>query len=95
VNLKEQLQYLIDGVLKGTYDVPTFCDEFERIYTFEEGYEQLSKKERDLYRELCKVAGRFSSVAVELEGVNVYYNEQDVLDKVKEVNQQLIISGNF
>ena len=89
MNIKEQLQYLIDGVLNGTYDVPTFCDEFERIYILEEGYEQLSKNERDLYRELCKVVGRFSSVAVELEGVNVHYNEQDVLEKVQEVKDLL------
>jgi len=85
MNLKEQLQYLLKGVLKGTYDIPTFCDEYIKLYNFGEGYENLSQIERDLYREVCKVAGRFSSVVEEVEGVNVYYSEQDVLDKVKEV----------
>ncbi|MBQ8038376.1 MAG: hypothetical protein IJ274_00630 [Lachnospiraceae bacterium] len=89
MTLKEQLQYLTEEVLKGTYDVQTFCDEFIRIYNFEEGYEQLSQKEKILYGELCKMAGRFSGVAEELEGVNIYYNEKEILDKVKDIKSQI------
>lgn len=93
MNLKEQLQYLIEGVLKGTYDVQIFCDEFIRTYNFEEGYEQLSQKEKVLYGELCKAAGRFSSVEEALEGVKVYYNEKEILEKVKHIKS--LIEGEI
>ena len=42
---KEQLWYLINGVLSGTYDIKTFCSEFTRIYNLEVDYEELSKQE--------------------------------------------------
>ena len=40
---KEQLYYLINGVLDGSYQVKTFCSEFTRVYDLEVDYEQLSK----------------------------------------------------
>lgn len=40
---KEQLYYLINGVLDGTYQVKTFCSEFTRVYDLEVDYEQLSE----------------------------------------------------
>ena len=43
---KEQLWYLINGVLSGTYDIKTFCSEFTRIYNLEVDYEELSKQEK-------------------------------------------------
>ena len=39
---KEQLYYLINGVLDGSYQVKTFCSEFTRVYDLEVDYEQLS-----------------------------------------------------
>lgn len=42
---KEQLWYLINGVLNDTYDIKTFCSEFTRIYDLEVDYEQLSEQE--------------------------------------------------
>ena len=42
---KEQLYYLINGVLDGTYQVKTFCSEFTRVYDLEVDYEQLSELE--------------------------------------------------
>ena len=89
MDLREQLHYLMEGVLKGTYDVQTFCDEFIRIYNFEEGYEQLSQKEKILYRELCEIAGRFSDDIEDLKLPNVYYSAEEVLGKVKEVEALL------
>ena len=85
MNLRKQLHYLMEHVLTGNYDVQTFCDEFIRIYNSEDGYEQLSQNEKALYSDLCKMAGRFSDVAEKLNGVNVYHNEKDILDKVKEI----------
>ena len=40
---KEQLYYLINGVLDGSYQVKIFCSEFTRIYDLEVDYEQLSE----------------------------------------------------
>ena len=40
---KEQLYYLINGVLDGSYQVKTFCSEFMRVYDLEVDYEQLSE----------------------------------------------------
>ena len=42
---KEQLYYLINGVLDGSYQVKTFCSEFTRVYDLEVDYEQLSELE--------------------------------------------------
>ena len=39
----EQLYYLINGVLDGSYQVKTFCSEFTRVYDLEVDYEQLSE----------------------------------------------------
>lgn len=43
--VKEQLWYLINGVLDGSYEVKTFCDEFYRIYNFETDESQLTEQE--------------------------------------------------
>ena len=40
---KEQLYYLINGVLDGSYQVKTFCSEFTRVYDLEVDYEQFSE----------------------------------------------------
>ena len=38
---KEQLYYLINGVLDGSYQVKTFCSEFTRVYDLEIDEEEL------------------------------------------------------
>ena len=86
---KEQLWYLIEGVLNGAYDVQIFCDEFTRIYDLEIDYDELSQKEKTIYGELSEMAGRFSNTEEKLGGVNVYFNEKEILDKVKEVKDLL------
>ena len=43
---KEQLWYLIDGLLQNEYDIVTFCDEFTRIYDLELDYDVLNSKEK-------------------------------------------------
>ena len=40
---KEQLWYLINGVLDGSYDIKTFCLEFTRIYDLEVDYDGITK----------------------------------------------------
>ena len=53
---KEQLWYLINGVLNDTYDIKTFCSEFTRIYDLEVDYEQLSEQENSEFGDLCEMA---------------------------------------
>lgn len=86
---KEQLWYLINGVLNGTYDIKTFCTEFTRIYNLEVDYEQLSEQENSEFEDLCGMAGRFSDDRGELEIPNMYYSEENILDKVKYIKHKL------
>ena len=46
---KEQLWYLIQGLIDGSYETKTFCNEFSRIYNLETDYNNLTINE---YHEL-------------------------------------------
>lgn len=86
---KEQLWYLINGVLSGTYDIKTFCSEFTRIYNLEVDYEELSKQEKLELEDLCEMAERFSDDKEELKIPNMYYSEEKILSKIQSVKQTL------
>lgn len=86
---KEKLYYLIDGVLNGSYQVKTFCTEFTRIYDLEVDYEQLSELENAEFRDLCKMASRYSDDEEELKIPNMYYSKEEILNKAKYVKQLL------
>ena len=86
---KEQLWYLINGVLSGTYDVKTFCTEFTRIYNLEVDYEQLSEQEKLEFGDLCEMAGRFSDNEEELKIPNMYYSKENILNKTQSIKQTL------
>ena len=86
---KEQLWYLINGVLSGTYDVKTFCSEFTRIYNLEVDYEQLSEQEKLEFGDLCEMAGRFSDNEEELKIPNMYYSKEKILNKTQSIKQTL------
>lgn len=88
---KEQLWYLISGVLNGVYDIKTFCSEFTRIYDLEIDYEQLSEAENIEFADLCEMTGRFSEDEEDLKIPNVYYSEDNILDKVRYANQKFQI----
>lgn len=87
---KEQLWYLINGVLNSSYDIKTFCSEFSRIYDLEVDYEQLSEQENNEFGDLCEMAGRFSDDDEELKIPNMYYSKKNILDRVRTVKQKLI-----
>lgn len=86
---KEQLWYLINGVLNSSYDIKTFCSEFTRIYDLEVDYEQLSEHENNEFGDLCEMAGRFSNDEDELKIPNMYYSKENILDKARYVKQKL------
>lgn len=85
---KEQLWYLINGVLNDSYDIKTFCLEFTRIYDLEVDYEQLTEQENNEFGYLCEMAGRFSDDE-ELKIPNMYYSKENILDKARYVKQKL------
>ncbi|MCM1388617.1 MAG: hypothetical protein NC231_14915 [Bacillus sp. (in: Bacteria)] len=85
---KEQLWYLINGVLSGSYDMKVFCSEFTRIYNLEVDYAWLSEQENSEFGDLCEMAGRFSDDD-ELKIPNMYYSKKNILDKVRYVKQKL------
>lgn len=82
---REQLWYLINGILSGAYDVKIFCSEFTRIYNLETDYEQLSEQENKEFTDLCEMAGRFSDNEEELKIPNMYYSKEEIFVKVKMI----------
>ena len=86
---KEQLYYLINGVLDGSYQVKIFCSEFTRIYDLEVDYEQLSELEYKEFGDLCEMVGRFSADEEELKIPNMFFSEESILNKAKYVKQLL------
>ena len=86
---KEQLWYLINGVLNDTYDIKTFCSEFTRIYDLEVDYEQLSEQENSEFGDLCEMAGRFLDDDDQVKNPNMYYSKGKILEKARYVKQKL------
>ena len=84
---QEQLWYLIVGILEGSYNINTFCSEFERIYNLEIDYNELTDKENDQFSDLCEMAERFSDKEDELNIPNMYFSEEDIINKVKEIKK--------
>ena len=82
---KEQLWYLINGLLNNSYDIRIFCSEFTRIYDLEADYEQLTEQENNEFRDLSEMAGRFSDDEAELKIPNMYYSKENILDKVRYI----------
>ena len=84
---KEELWYLINELLNGTYTVKTFCSEFTRIYDLETDYNILSEEENKEFGELCEMAVRFSDDIGELKIPNMYFSENDIMEKAKEIKK--------
>ena len=86
---KQQLYYLINGVLDGTYQVKTFCSEFTRVYDLEVDYEQLSELENKEFGEFCEMSARFSDDEKELKISNIFFSEKSILNKAQYLKQIL------
>lgn len=85
---KEELWYLINGLLEGTYIIKTFCSEFTRIYDLEIDYDVLTDEENKEFGDLCEMAGRFSDDLEELKIPNMYFSENEIFNKVKEIKKK-------
>lgn len=86
---KEELWYLINGLLEGTYTIQTFCSEFTRIYDLEIDYDVLTDEENKEFGDLCEMAGRFSDDLKELKIPNMYFSESEIICRVKAIKKKL------
>jgi len=85
---REQLWYLINGLLDGTYNINVFCDEFTRIYDLELDYDTLVGFEIQEMNELSTMTARFSDSKEDLKIPNVYFSEEEIREKVKLLNRK-------
>ena len=86
---KEQLMYLIEKLLNGSYEIRIFCDEFVRIYNFEFDYTSLSKQEKIQFNEMRNMAARFSDNPEELKIPNMFFSKSVIMNKARNVQQIL------
>ena len=89
MNEKQQLWYLINGLLDGSYEIKIFCSEFSRIYDLEVDYDELSQQENIEFGDLCDMCSRFSDSADELQIPNMYFSEEQVRNKVKYISDKI------
>lgn len=82
---KEQLWYLVRGVVSGIYELNTFCDEIYRIYNFETDESQLTELEWELFGTLFKMQGRYSEFEEDLKIPNMYITGEELLQMAKTV----------
>ena len=86
---REQLWYLINGLLNGAYSPNVFCDEFTRIYDINTDYDNLSLQEREKFAELSEMAARFSDDEEELKIPNMYFNANQIIEKAKTIKTEI------
>lgn len=82
---REQLWYLIQGVLDGSYEIKTFCDEFYRIYNFETDKAELTEQEKSEFEEMFEMVARFSDFEEDLKIPNMYFSAEEILTKVRNI----------
>lgn len=89
MSTKEQLWYLINGLLDGSYEIKTFCSEFVRIYNLETDYRLLSADENCKFNDLCEMAERFSDDEDELKIPNMYFSEEKIMKRAEHIKKIL------
>jgi hypothetical protein len=95
MNPKEKLYFLLVEYLKGNYSTKDFADWFTNIFNLEMDYSLLSKDEYKYFKELEEMTGRFSPYEEDLKLPNVFFNEQEILEKAKYVYDKLFKNLNL
>jgi hypothetical protein len=88
---KEKVYYLIKEYKKGNYSTNIFCDEITNVYNLELDHESLNEVEKKYLKELISVTSRFSPYIEDLKIPNVFFNENQVKEKLDEVIRKLYI----
>ena len=92
---KEKIYYLIREYINGNYETEIFCDEYTQIFNIELDYDTLNEEQYKLLEELSVFTARFSPFEEDLKIPNVYFSEEQVVTKVKEVYNKLIKQQNL
>ena len=86
---REKLFYLINSYLKGDYDTKNFSSLFCSTFYLEKD-NSILREEYAFFEELANVADRFTPYEEDLKIPNVYFNEDQVKAKTKEVFENLV-----
>ena len=83
---RERLYEILNAFLEGRLSTKRFCDEFTVTYDQHTDYGTLSPTEHAEFRELCRVASRFSPFPQDLVAYpKVYYDSEAVRRTAREV----------
>ena len=80
---RQELLYLMKGLLEGSYEISVFCEEFYRAFDLELDYSELNEEERNALNGLSEMVGRFSDDENDLKMPRVYFSEAEVVENVK------------
>ncbi len=87
---KQKIYHLIDMYLSSKISEPTFCNEFYRLYDLEIDYDTLTKEERQAFRELSHITGRFSQYEEDFKSCpDFFYTKAQVRQKTIETQKKL------
>ncbi|HCM87837.1 MULTISPECIES: colicin immunity domain-containing protein [Enterococcus] len=86
---REQLYYLLNGLHDGIIDINNFTNQFMKIFDLEIDYDELSKKEYEIFGNVSDMAARFSDSTEDLKLPNVYFSEQQIREKVTQALAEL------
>lgn len=87
---REKLYYLLSEYITENSNIEVFCDMFTITYNIETDYSTLSKKEKLLFEELCRLTARFSSDEDDLVIKNLYVGEKEIRKNALKVYDQLL-----
>ncbi len=87
---REKLYYLLSEYITGRSNTEAFCDMFTITYDIETDYSTLSRQEKLLFGELCRLTARFSSDENDLAIKNVYVGEEEIRKNAFQVYNQLL-----
>lgn len=79
---KEQLYFLLNGLVNGEIEINTFTNQFMKIFDLEIDYDELSKEEYTILGNVSDMVARFSDSVEDLKLPNVYYSEKQIREEV-------------
>lgn len=85
MNNKEIVLYLLNGLENNKYEAKTFCDEYVEAFRNLEANEIKNCELLLQLEDLMEMAARFSDYEEDLKLKNVYFNEDDIKNKVREI----------
>ncbi|BDR59265.1 hypothetical protein [Xylocopilactobacillus apicola] len=79
---KEQLYELLNMLQSRQIGIKDFAKKFVKIFDLEIDYNELSKREYEMFGEISDISARFSDDPEDLKIPNVYYSEKQIRNEV-------------